>query len=317
MGRNFDHNGPYNSYPQPIYSSPNGIVNIIPFERHAEKITSIINNWNLKFDGSSNGLNIDEFLYRVKTLTKETFNNDFTVICKNLNTLLTGKAREWYWRYHKQVETIVWEDFCIAIQSQYKDKKSSYDLREEMRSRKQKPGESYDVFLDALQTIADKLSLPMAEEEFISIVARNLRPEIRQDLLYVPIRSLAHLRKLVQMRENFFSDEYVRRTLSPRTQNLNFPPRKQVAELKDQLPEEIECENEVNALHKPEIKLICWNCDKSGHTWQDCLEERTIFCYGCGAKNIYKPQCTKCLARSQNQTLPKNFKQMGPSRDQI
>lgn len=121
----------------------------------ADKITSIIHYWNLKFDGSSTGLSIDEFLYSVKTLTRETFNDDFSAVCRNMNTLLTGKAREWYWRCHKQVPSINWEHFCEAMKNQYKDMKSSFDLREEIRNRKQKPGESYDTFFDALSMIAD------------------------------------------------------------------------------------------------------------------------------------------------------------------
>lgn len=76
--------------------SPNGSAGVSSIGKDADKITSIINNWHLKFDGSSTGLGIDEFLYRVKTLTRETFNGDFSVICRNLNSLLTGKAREWY-----------------------------------------------------------------------------------------------------------------------------------------------------------------------------------------------------------------------------
>ncbi|XP_065365361.1 uncharacterized protein LOC135958385 [Calliphora vicina] len=37
-----------------------------PFAMRAEKVTSIIQNWNLKFDGSTNGLNVEEFLYRLE-----------------------------------------------------------------------------------------------------------------------------------------------------------------------------------------------------------------------------------------------------------
>lgn len=283
---------------------------------NADKITSIIHNWNLKFDGSANGLNIDEFLYRVKTLTRETFNDDFSVICKNLNTLLTGKAREWYWWYHKLVPVIVWEDFCKAIRAQYKDMKSSFDLREEIRNRKQKPGESYDNFFDALSIIADRLPRPMVEEEFIEIIARNLRPEIRQDLLYVPIRSLSHLRKLVQMRENFLSDEYVRKSIVQRSPNSTFLPRRQVAEIDNSesllAPDR---EFSVEALQKSDPNFNCWNCEKPGHHWQDCLEDRTIFCYGCGTRNVYKAQCVKCASRTLSNS--KNLRQMGPQKDQI
>ncbi|XP_059221257.1 uncharacterized protein LOC131995948 [Stomoxys calcitrans] len=297
------------------FSSPNASGSFSSMNRDADKITSIVNNWNLKFDGSSTGLSIDEFLYRIRTLTRETFNDDFSVICRNLNTLLTGKAREWYWRYHKQVPAITWEGFCQAIRSQYKDMKSSFDLREEMRIRKQKPGESYDAFFDALSIIADKLSNPMSEDEFIEIIARNLRPDIRQDLLYVPIRSLSHLRKLVQMRENFLSDEYVRRTLSQRSQNLNFPPRRQLAELDQGVSNDTESDYTIDAVQRSE-SIRCWNCDNIGHTWQDCLEDRTIFCYGCGAKNVYKPQCARCLSRVQSSSS-KNYRQTGPTKNQV
>lgn len=31
-----------------------------------------------------------------------------------------------------------------------------------------------------------------------------------------------------------------------------------------------------------------------------CLSERCIFCYGCGAKDIYKPQCPTCIKRAEN-----------------
>lgn len=308
-------NHQFNPYPtanQPDNLSSSATnFNSIP----ADKVTSIINNWNLKFDGSANGLNIDEFLYRVRTLTNDNFCGDFSVICKNLNTLLAGKAREWFWRYHKLVQSITWEDFCKAIRAQYKDMKTSFDLREELRNRKQKPGESYDNFFDALSTIADRFPSPMSEEEFIEIIARNLRPEIRQDLLYVPIYSLAHLRKLVQMRENFLSDEYVRKTLSQRGSIPNPIPRRLVSEL-DQDPI-IDSEQEclVDAVQNGDSHFKCWNCDSSGHHWQDCLETRSIFCYGCGTKNVYKPQCTKCITRNQNSS--KNLRTVGPQKDQV
>lgn len=41
---------------------------------------------------------------------------------------------------------------------------------------------------------------------------------------------------------------------------------------------------------------ICWNCDDIGHTFMDCPAARKIFCYGCGAKNVVRPQCPKCTA---------------------
>ncbi|XP_046811234.1 putative uncharacterized protein DDB_G0282133 [Lucilia cuprina] len=75
-------------------SSPNvfSISNTNNTTMHPNKITSVIQSWNLKFDGSAAGLNVDEFLYRVRSLTNDNFNGDYNVVCKNLHIMLTGKA---------------------------------------------------------------------------------------------------------------------------------------------------------------------------------------------------------------------------------
>lgn len=269
----------------------------------ADKVASIIQNWNVKFDGTPMGLNIEEFLYRVRTLTKDNFNADFSVICRNLHILLTGKARDWYWRYHKRVQTVDWSDFCEAIRCQYREFKSPFDIMEEIRSRKQKFGEPFDAFFEAISTLSDKLPTPMSEMELIGILARNLRSEVRQDLLYVPVHSLSHLRKLVQMRENFLSEDHVRKNYTLRNQTMNYPRR--ISEIVETAPVdgvEIHGNSDisVDAIQKPDFIGNCWNCDETGHQWEDCVQERTIFCYGCGTKQVYKPNCAKCAARKQH-----------------
>lgn len=265
----------------------------------ADKITSIIKNWNIKFDGSAQGLSVDEFLYRIRSLTADNFDNDFSIICRNLTILLTGKALAWFWRYHKQVATVVWDDFCVALRYQFKDFKTDFDIREELRNRKQKPNESFELFYESVSTMIDRLSTPISEEDLIEILTRNLRPEIRHELLYVPILSIAHLRKLVQMRENLFNDEYARRNIFNKSHQQI--PRKSVSEIEHcdvKLPCLTEIEKlSVDAVNHTYIPPKCWNCSESGHLWEDCLKERTIFCYGCGAKNTYKPNCLKCTTK--------------------
>lgn len=296
--------------------SPNSIMNSNTSNMPLDKITSIIQNWNLKFDGSTNGLNVEEFLYRLGSLTSDYFNGDYSVICRNLNSLLTGKARDWYWRYHKQVQFIEWNSFCDALRNQYKEFKSSFDIREEIRARKQKPNETFDVFFESVSAMMDRLPRPMSEPELIEILARNLRPDIRQELLYVPIHSISHLRRLVQMRENFFSDEYVRKSLPNRNSAPFQISRRNLAEIATEITSSVEnTDHVVEALQKPEHISTCWNCDMVGHHWQDCIQDRTIFCYGCGAKNTYKPNCMKCTSRKQN--ISKNLKNVCPQMDKI
>lgn len=272
-----------------------------------DKITSIIQNWNLKFDGSPNGLSVDEFLYRIRSLTAVNFNNNFSIICKNLHILLSGKARDWFWRYHKLVDNIQWTEFCAAIKYQYKDFKTNFDLREELRNRKMKAGETFDTFYEGISIIIDRLDTPIPENELIEILTKNLRPEIRHELLYVPIYSIAHLRKCVQMREHLMSDDCFRKGIQPKTIDLPYS-RKNVAELNmsnnlDYFQSPV-VESKIEAIQHTNSNK-CWNCDSVGHHWQDCLSERTVFCYGCGTKNMYKPQCPKCNSKSS--TTSKNY----------
>lgn len=54
----------------------------------------------------------------------------------------------------------------------------------------------------------------------------------------------------------------------------------------EETDDELNVDNEVCAVQS---NLKCWNCDKLGHSYIDCMEQRKIFCYGCGAKDIYRP----------------------------
>lgn len=263
-----------------------------------DKLTTIIRDWNIRFDGSHSGMSVEEFLYRVKTLTKENLNNDFSQLCRNLPLLLTGKAQDWYWRYHRQVPQVEWDSFCSALKYQYKVFKSSFDIKEEIRSRKMKLNETFESFYDSIASMLDRLDKPMEEEELIEILTRNLRPDIRHELLYVPIFSIAHLRKLVQMREALLAEDQFRKAFPAKI--IPSQGHRKIADI--EFNEGNHCEVEdtnqvIDAVQHPSRLVKCWNCEEQGHYWEDCESERKIFCYGCGEKNTYKPQCSKCATR--------------------
>lgn len=276
-----------------------------------DKTITIIQNWNVKYDGSTDGLTVDEFIYRVSALTQTHLNNDFSLLCKNIHMLLNGRARDWYWRYHKQTEVVEWQGFCAALKYQFKNYRSNFDIREQIRSRKQKPGESFETFYDAICVMCDRLSIPIDEEEFIEILIRNLKPEIRHELLYINVRSVAHLRKLCQMRENLLADENYRRS-QPFRNSQPVAARRNISAIDDDpcVEEMAEEETQGNVAAVQQIlPSKCWNCQEEGHHWQDCLSARTIFCYGCGEPETYKPQCSVCTPRRME-----NF-QRGASRN--
>lgn len=116
------------------------------------------------------------------------------------------------------------------------------------------------------------------------------------------------------MRESFINDEYVRRNFMTRNPNINLH-RKQISEIveMEQLDPNLSVSQDISidAVEQPESLPKCWNCEQPGHHWEDCLCDRSIFCYGCGANNIYKPQCGKCSQRRS-----KNFKKYVPLPEQ-
>ncbi|KAM8701820.1 hypothetical protein ACLKA7_007658 [Drosophila subpalustris] len=79
------------------------------------KVAQIMQKWNIQFDGSAEGLSVDEFMYRVNVLTDETLDGDLSALCKHIHILFVGRARDWYWRYHKKVDRITWSEFCLAL----------------------------------------------------------------------------------------------------------------------------------------------------------------------------------------------------------
>lgn len=279
----------------PVRETPSPVTSSL-FTR---KTADIMQKWNLHFDGSPEGLGVEEFIYRVKSLTDETLDSDFTAMCKHMHVLFAGKARDWYWRYHKQVNRIVWSDFCSALRQHYKDYRSAFMSMELIRSRKQKFGEPFSAFYESVASLIDKSSIKIAEEELVEILKNNLLPDTRQKLLYQPVHSVGHLRRLVQMNENLAYElncraEQVRKSKP-------FTPQRQIHALEESCaePEEEDVQHdlELAALRNAHEKLTCWNCDELGHIWENCLASRRIFCYGCGKPNVYKPQCKNCLQK--------------------
>jgi len=112
------------------------------------KIGQIISSWKLRFNGDQDGLSEDKFLYRVEELTRETLNLRFGLLCGNACVLFEGKAREYYWRFHKVSDSSRWDSLTEALRKQFRDTRTDVDLRETIRDRKQKEKDSFEAFYD-------------------------------------------------------------------------------------------------------------------------------------------------------------------------
>lgn len=250
---------------------------------YAEKVLNIIRNWKIKFTGHNDTISVDEFVYRINVLTSNTLRGDFSLLSKHAHTLFEGKALEWYWRYHRQNNDIDWVSLTQALRKQYKTDYNDFDILEDIRKRKQKSSESFDEYFEFISAMLDGLKTPISDIDLVETILRNLKLEIRHELLHLNISNVCELRREVRKHEKFMKDLH--------TLDRGKPVKGKITEL---LVQE-SLDNDICA-----IQTIpnCWNCDKTGHTYTDCMEVRRVFCYGCGLKDTYKPTCPKCKSRS-------------------
>lgn len=268
------------------------------FDLTTDKVSNIMSGWHLKFSGQDEEeLSVDNFLYRVQALTIQSLRGDFEVLCRHIHLLFSGKAMDWFWRFHRTSSSFDWETLCVQLKNQFRDRRTDFDLKEQIRGRKQRMGEKFDDYYDTILQIADRLENPITQFELIEILKRNLRPEIRKGLLHFKIESISQLREFVR------KHEILEEELEGRRSNRSFNSRRTVSE--------IETDNvEIQSVQVEEISdIICWNCSEKGHRFDDCLGERRIFCYGCGAPNIFKPNCGKCNKFSKNCQANKHQRQ--------
>jgi len=117
-----------------------------------------------------------------------------------------------------------WDYLCPALRRQFREARTDLDIREAIRDWKQREREGFDTFYDAKEELMDNLYMPLTETEVVEILKRNLRPEIRHEILNIPVRTVERLREKCRRRESFLED--VRKSLG-----YQIPFRKQVSEL--------------------------------------------------------------------------------------
>lgn len=189
-------------------------------------------------------------------------------------------------RYHRQHDNVDWFQLTDSLKRQYKEHFNDYDIRDDIRRRKQRPNENFDDFYDAITVFADRLRSPMSEEELCETILRNLRTEIRHELLHISFTNVSELRRSVRKHEKFVRD------VQAVTKYRQYRDKVNLAEIDDGIEEAyyVPDEGGVCGLRK----LTCWNCNDQGHSYKECVKDKRIFCYGCGMKETYKPNCPNC-----------------------
>jgi len=126
---------------------------------------------------------VDNFIYRVEALTRQTLNGNLNLLCRNISVLFEGKANDFFWRYHKANGEILWERFPTALRLQFRQSRDDGDLEEFIRNTKEKPNEIFDSSYDTVSELVDQLDQPWTASKLVRVLRGNLRPEIRHEIL--------------------------------------------------------------------------------------------------------------------------------------
>lgn len=262
--------------------------------------------WNLRFHGNGKDLHVDDFLFRADTLARSA-NIGLDELPRCMHYLLHGDALDWFWDYHRNNPLSTWVDFVQAMRHQYSPIDTDLEIFDKIRSRKQCPGETFAKFAVDISMLATRLRNPLSEAEQLEHLRANMNSGLRSALLFQPSGSIHQLKELAKRYEKLSLGQAVNsrfpiRRISELDDNpfsvYGVPESAQVVIAETELPDHNAIEAVVEA-RKPLANrvdlLCCWNCDEMGHTFADCeVATRNVFCYGCGAKNTYRPSCTKC-----------------------
>lgn len=298
------------NFPPPFVAPEEPAAQAVAQVRNRPGLTHTVSKWTVRFGGNAKDLAIDEFFFRVENMAAaDNVHADSLVL--GLHCLITGNASDFYWVQRRKYPNHAWGALKRAMLAHFAKQEADLEIRKLIMERRQATNEGFGEFSLAVECLATRLIRPMANGELMEILRQNMSANFQTCLLMHPTHNVDALKGACRKYERLWASQMESqkgRNFNRRMAELGFeetPP--QVDELRGRTVNTMASEELVNekgfevnaiapakAFNRAEY-AICWNCEDIGHTFVDCTStDRKVFCYGCGAKNIYKPTCPKC-----------------------
>lgn len=310
-----------------------------------------ISKWQLKYGAGPRDITVGEFVSRLEMLASLAHVPQ-SALTLALQQILTGTALSWFYMYIQNHPNPTWALTRRELIRAFQSNVSDTAIRRLIMDRLQRPGETFTEYQIAIQGLEARLSARMTPVELLDSLRSNLLPHIQEKLLFVPINSIYQLQTCVHEVEDLvhrnLEVQHLRRSI-PRVNeisyyppvanelevspgyyhNLNVPPPPMglvgagSTPFAGQMPvvnpvySQSGNNYEVGAIVDRNEYIRCWNCDELGHTYLDCAAPRTIFCYGCGEKNVVRPQCPKCAVRNFSGNGQRSIRPAGNPQSQM
>lgn len=281
-----------------------------------------VQKWNINYSSSNKDpLTVDQFLYRVHHLAR-VYNVSDENLVNDVQFLLSGEALQYYWLYIQTTPNATWASFKDTFISRFKDRKTDHDIKFELHSRKQHaPHETFREFYNAVLSKSYTLKVPLCADDLLALLRQNMRDGLVNELAGIGFDSVQNLvNRCVAIEDAWNKTGFIPENHYQRRRNVSeftgtsfdsghFFQTSTSNHNLDTFGSSVEAisqsyRNFGNNSNQIQNNRVCWNCDVVGtHHWIDCPEMKRKFCYGCGAKNLLKPNCLKCTPKPGNSQM--------------
>lgn len=263
-----------------------------------------IHQWSLRFDGRADSMDAEDFIFRVERQAR-LYGVTSHALAIGIESLLTGRASQWYWTYQRQQGNATWAEIKQAFLRRYAPHKNTdFEIRAKIEKRHQLPGELFSDYCQDIEALACRLIQRMQEFELVEILRRNMNITLRKALWRERINNVDELLHVCNAYENLCQEDDNQRRMnqrpSARVSEIVYDNQNIVSDINlnthdhESLHHSMTVEAVQPVANRNDL-TVCWNCKDIGHSFIECKVSRQhIFCYSCGASGVLKAQCPKC-----------------------
>lgn len=274
--------------------------------RFSYKGKSIVEKWDLKFNGNTSVMSLNAFLERVSEKCESQGISEDELFRMAID-LFVDKALIWFRSVKPTVSS--WSDLVKELKEEFLPFDYDDKLGAEIRRRTQSSMESIGIYLAVMRGLFARLNKAWTEEKQLRVLLQNIHPYYQSGLGLVEIKTTDELLRLCRKLE------------ANRASIDNFlpPPSRKHSQLEPDMAaiEETHKEEELAAFSQgnktfegnrdPPRKrfeanradIICFNCKKPGHRAVLCPSPPC--CFLCKTVGVVFAQCVKCNPSLQNQ----------------
>lgn len=252
--------------------------------------------WNISFSGKNESLHL--FLEKVELLRVSRGISDTELFLQSCE-FFRGSAFTWFLNNRSKFST--WSDIVAKLKADFLPYSYETDLELEILNRTMGENEPVTVYISSMIGLFNRLTNVVDEKSRVAKIRRNLLPFFVSALaLHSPntVDELTELCKRVE-ESRVWSDRY----RPPSSQNCLLEPDLACLYVSSNTSSKRKSSVDVSVISSS----LCWNCSRTGHIFTKCRSPKSIFCYGCGAKNTTKPNCSSCNPKNEVQTGPVNL----------